>query len=155
MIHNDHTCFALLQEGALFRVPMDPTGDRVYMKTGPESASHIGKPERGAVDPEMPVVMMDFDDMSHRYAPTEIMTRAGMRRVQRYVVHPPGAHDASPIRNEFTAVEFVTEFGSRWEGCARAYIAADLNMVLVGFRSADELTQRWRKVPKSMQQEGS
>lgn len=36
--------------------------------------------------------------------------------VRDIVVHSPGTHKKSPIKNDWVAVEYVTETGSRWKG---------------------------------------
>lgn len=87
----------------------------------------------------------------HRYAPAVVRTCVGMRPVTGYVAHPPGTH-RSPIRAALWAVECRTEVGPRWFGCERAYIAADLGMVVVGHDPRDEVRATWQMVPASLRQ---
>lgn len=97
-----------------------------------------------------------FDDMSHRYAPTEVWVagrgaaRPALRPVQRYIFHPAGTHVESPIQDGIGTLECVTDFGSRWFGCDRAYINAELRMVVVGHNPRDEVRARWELVPEDL-----
>lgn len=65
-------------------------------------------------------------------------------RVLRIQSHPPGTHD-SAIRKDVTAVEIVTEHGSRWYGCQRAWITGGLRMAieLLPGMERDEVVARW------------
>lgn len=50
------------------------------------------------------------------------------------------------------AVEMVTEVGSSWQGCERAYINAELRMVLVFRDLRDEvIIKTWQDVPENLQ----
>lgn len=91
-------------------------------------------------------------DRTPRYTPETVMTLKGIRPVVRAIAHPPGSHPASPIKNEMTAVELVTEAGSRWYGCERAWINSDLRMVVQGCDSRDEARMSWS--PVSPEREG-
>jgi hypothetical protein len=82
-------------------------------------------------------------DMRPRYAPTEIMTLTGIRPLVRWIAHPPGTHPDSPIVNTMTALEGVTSQGSRWFGCAHAYITSERRMVVIGTNDKDEVRMRW------------
>jgi hypothetical protein len=91
-------------------------------------------------------------DTKHRYAPSTVV--CGMRvdvHVQQYKYHPPGTHAHSPIVDTTGALELVTELGSRWYGCDRAYINAELRMVVIGFDARDEVRAKWTVVPKKLQ----
>jgi ABC-type phosphate/phosphonate transport system substrate-binding protein len=39
---------------------------------------------------------------------------------------------------------------SRWYGCIRAYINAELRMVIVGTNSRDEVRAKWEIVPEDL-----
>lgn len=52
--------------------------------------------------------------------------------VRRVVVHPPDSHPRSIIANHMTAVEVVTDLGSRWIGVRDAHIGADLRVYWTG-----------------------
>ena len=55
-----------------------------------------------------------------------------------------------PIRQDANCVELVTEYGSRWFGCERAYINSELRMVVVGFPAKFEEMARWLPVPEHL-----
>ena len=88
----------------------------------------------------------------HRYAPaiTAISGRPQVR-IREYKTYPPGQHPKECcIRNTLTALELVTDYGSRWWGCDDAYINSELRMVVVGdFK--DEIRRKWKVVPKQLQ----
>jgi len=103
-----------------------------------------------------------FDDHSHRYAPTRVVVNYrdnteshnpafAWAEVQGYIVYPPNQHGASPIDNEITAVKAITPLGVRWYGCERAYINAELKLVVVGHNSDDEVRRRWPVVDPKLQ----
>jgi len=49
----------------------------------------------------------------------------------------PGKHDASPIRNDWTAVQVVTDNGTRWHGVKPAIMSVALNKINAGLWQAD------------------
>lgn len=88
-------------------------------------------------------------DMTPRYAPDSlvVMTPGGFRtaRVIGYRAYPPGMHPkASPLVSSITALECLTEFGSRWFGCESARINSELRMVVIGTNVRDEVRMKWR-----------
>ena len=94
---------------------------------------------------------LDELDMIPRYAPAEVMVASVLRTlpVIRWRSYPPGRRETDcPIRPEFTALECVTAAGSRWYGCARAYINSELRMVVIGTNPRDEVRMRWEVVPE-------
>lgn len=92
----------------------------------------------------------DGIDRIERYAPETVMTvRGGMRPVLRWIAHPPGERAGCPIAPEWTALECVTDAGSRWYGCERAWIGSDLRMHVVGFPERDEVRRKWAIVPEA------
>ncbi len=83
-------------------------------------------------------------DTTPRYAPeTVLVLDHGYTPVLGYTGHPPGTHDASPIRNEYTALEIRTCHGSQWWGFDRVWINSELRMVVQGFDSRDEVRASW------------
>jgi len=63
--------------------------------------------------------------------------------VTQTIAHPPNTHPHSPIKNDHTAVEAVTNCGSRWFGTDRAWIGSDLRMhIMVNPR--DEVRRKWQ-----------
>lgn len=84
-------------------------------------------------------------DRIPRYAPSHVIIARAMKLlpVRQYIAHPPNTHPASPIKNEMTALELVTDKGSRWFGCEQAYINSELRMVVIGFDSRDEVRSKW------------
>lgn len=88
-----------------------------------------------------------FDDLTPRYAPTQVMTWEGMRPAVGYVAYPPHQHPPKcPILDEIVALEVITDIGiSRWYGCQEAYINSELKMVIIGADSRDEVRMRWPK----------
>ncbi len=89
-------------------------------------------------------------DLVPRYAPSHVIIarRIKLFPVTSFVAHPAGTHPNSPIKNDMCAVELVTEAGSRWFGCERAYINSELRMVVVGFDSRDEVRSKWEVCSK-------
>lgn len=93
-----------------------------------------------------------FDDREPRYAPQSVIVISGGRgvayraAVDRYLFHPAGSHKG-PIRPDVPALELQTAAGSRWYGCLRAYINAELRMVVIGCSSRDEVRRAWKVVP--------
>ena len=88
-----------------------------------------------------------------RYAPSRviIVTPYGAydAPVLYFRAHPPKSHPvACPLRQDCTAVELVTRYGSRWYGCAKAWINSELRMVVQGFDSRFEEMNAWTKVEK-------
>ncbi len=76
------------------------------------------------------------------------MTLDGVRPVTRWVAHPPSDdRPGCPLVPTVTALECVTDKGSRWYGCERAYINSELRMVVVGFPAAFEAVRAWDVVP--------
>jgi hypothetical protein len=97
-----------------------------------------------------------FDDNSHRYAPDAVLVVNGRKGlyalVQGYYSYPIGAHPPEcPLIKDCVAVKLVTKHGDRWYGCHRAYINAELKMVLVGHNLRDEVRQKWAMVPQDLQ----
>ena len=93
-----------------------------------------------------------MDNTTVRYAPTTMMMKANKGRgfnfykvpVVRYVIHPPNNHPKEcPLVKECTAIEFVTEYGSRWWGVGRAWINSELRVVATGFDVRNELVNKW------------
>lgn len=82
--------------------------------------------------------------MLTHYVPNTVMTLKGRRPVLTVKAHPPNQH-AGPIRADLTAVEVVTDAGSRWYGCARAWIGSDLEMHVEGFDPRFEEMAAWPK----------
>ena len=81
-----------------------------------------------------------------RHAPKTIMTLHGVRPVLRYISHPPGQHPPGcPLVADCTAVEMITDAGSRWQGCEQAVICSSLEMHLIGLNPRNELTRAWPK----------
>jgi len=81
----------------------------------------------------------DFTDMVPRYAPDAVMVPGhGMQPVIQYHSYPPGEHPRNcPIRQDMTVLELVTPCGSRFYGCFKAEINAELRMVVIGGFSLD------------------
>lgn len=90
----------------------------------------------------------DSIDMTPRYAPTEVTLSGRRAPVIRYIVHPPGTH-RGVITPDMTALELVTDRGSRWYGVEDAYINSELKMVVVGTDRRDEVRMAWKVVPKN------
>lgn len=84
-------------------------------------------------------------DLTPRYAPKSVIIAKVMKLcpVVRYVAHPPNTHPQSPINNSMTALECVTEHGSRWFGVESAYINSELRMVITGTDPRDEVRMKW------------
>lgn len=87
-------------------------------------------------------------DTAPRYAPSRVLIvrgrKAGHLPVKTYRVFPPNAHPVGcPIVASLTALECVTEWGSRWWGFERAYINSELRMVVSGFGARDEVRREW------------
>ena len=87
-------------------------------------------------------------DQTPRYTPDAVFCRRLISPVRQAVVHPPNAHERSPIRNELTALELVTANGSRWYGITRGYINSELRMVVEGTNARDEVRMGWSVVPE-------
>lgn len=85
-------------------------------------------------------------DMTPRYAPTTVVVNGGSAPVVQSKVHPPGLHSRSPIRDEMTALELVTEHGSSWYGCQAAWINSESKMVVIGIDPRDEVRMKWKVV---------
>lgn len=82
---------------------------------------------------------------------TEIRGVFGVVPVTAVRFHLAGSFGKDvPIRSDANCVELVTEYGSRWFGCERAYINSELRMVLVGFPAKDEEMSHWLPVPKNL-----
>lgn len=85
-------------------------------------------------------------DMTPRYAPTEVMSiKHGIVPVRTWKIHPPETHFWSPLVNDMTALECVTEHGSRWYGIERGYINSELRMVIEGTNPRDEVRMKWEE----------
>jgi len=63
-----------------------------------------------------------------RIAPASVRVRGAVCQVIQTVIHPPGSHKLSPIKNDLTALELKTRYGSRWYGIRKGYIGSDLCM---------------------------
>lgn len=87
--------------------------------------------------------MPNETDTTPRYTPDFVVCRTTNAPVVRRVVHPPGTHAHSPIRNDMTALELVTEHGSRWYGVERGWINSELRMVVCGFNARFEEMCAW------------
>ena len=82
------------------------------------------------------------DSRIERIVPKEILCLGSVRPVLSVLARVPGSHPGSPIKDDLTAVEIVTEAGSRWLGTERAWIGTDLEMhVLVN--PADDVKRAW------------
>ena len=67
--------------------------------------------------------------------------------VLRTIAHPPGQHpEGCPLVATCTAVELVTEAGSRWWGFERAWIGSDLRMHVAGWDDRNEIVRGWETV---------
>ncbi len=99
-------------------------------------------------------------DMTPRYVPDRTIIaiygkRWGLREkfavapVTQMVFHPAGTHKG-PIKSDWACVQVVTEHGSRWYGCVRAYINSELRMVIVGTPERDEVRMKWEIVPEDL-----
>lgn len=85
-------------------------------------------------------------DQAPRYAPSTVLVRGVPCPVRAYTAHSPGKHPAGcPIAPEFTALEMVTDRGSRWYGFEKAWINSELRMVVSGFAAADTVRARWER----------
>ena len=66
-----------------------------------------------------------------KYAPESVqIIGEGVCKVEGWIVHPPGEHKSSPIRNDMAALELQTSFGSRWYGVTNGWINSELRMVV-------------------------
>jgi hypothetical protein len=83
-------------------------------------------------------------DRVPRYAPDKVIIARAMKLmpVTQAKFHPAGSHKG-PIRSDMNALELVTDAGSRWYGCERAWINSELRMVVVGFDVRDEVRRTW------------
>lgn len=96
-------------------------------------------------------------DMTPRYLPDSFIIanwnlRSGggsSHTVVQCIFHPAGTH-RGPIREDWPAVQAVTEYGSRWFGCTRAYINSELRMVVIGTPQRDEVRMKWEIVPEDL-----
>lgn len=93
-------------------------------------------------------VAPEIIDRQPRYAPrTVLVIGHGEVPVTSYVAHPPGAHPVGcPLVATCTALEMRTAYGSRWWGVEKAWINAELRMVVSGFPAACEIRRKWRRV---------
>ncbi len=88
-------------------------------------------------------------DLQPRYAPDHVFVARLPRGavnvpVIRYHSFPPGTHPANcPLIPTCTALELVTEHGSRWFGVERAWINSELRMVVSGTNPRDEVRMNW------------
>lgn len=79
---------------------------------------------------------------------TTSIYRGGVFRVNvpvtRWIIHPAGAHNDSPIKNDWVAVEIVTPHGSGWQGFRDAAIGPDLRIHCdTTDRERDEVIAKW------------
>ena len=65
--------------------------------------------------------------------------------ITRVVIHAPGTHKHSAIKEELYAVEAVTHLGSRWYGTKRASINSELRVVM-DVNPGDEVLAKWATV---------
>jgi hypothetical protein len=84
-----------------------------------------------------------------RYAPEKtFIVRKGLAYelpIVRYVSHPPNNHPPGcPLVNDCTALEMVTEVGSRWWGFDKCWINSELKMVIQGFDDRNEIVSGWK-----------
>lgn len=77
------------------------------------------------------VLIIDRDSGHGRYAD-----------VIRAIAHPPRTH-SGPIKQEYTALELVTRYGSRWYGFERCWIGPDLRMHVAPINPRDEVVSKW------------
>ena len=98
-------------------------------------------------------------DRVPRYAPQRVViarTRAypynpGYADVLGVKFHVAGSFGSEvPVRRDANCIEVITEYGSRWFGCERAYINSELRMVVVGFPAKFEEMARWLPVPEHL-----
>jgi hypothetical protein len=85
-------------------------------------------------------------DMSPRYAPKIIICKTAWVPVLRYVAHPKGAKpEGCPliVNADDMALECVTERGSRFFICKRAWVNSELRMVVEGTNRRDEVRMAW------------
>ncbi len=102
-------------------------------------------------------------DNTPRYAPDRvIVVKSGVGawdcQVRQYIAHPPGAPTRPTwIDSTLTALELITEKGSRWYGFDRCYINSELRMVVEGFNARDEVLRGWKvcKFPVAKQENGA
>ncbi len=90
-------------------------------------------------------------DTTPRYTPGHVMIASVMKRcpVMSARSYPPGTHPKGCIiRQDCTAVELVTDHGSRWFGFDKARINSELRMVVQGFDSRDEVRSKWEPAAK-------
>ena len=93
-----------------------------------------------------------YHDLTPRYVPDTVMTLHGMQPVTGTRFYPVGTHPAScPIRADMGVLEMRVPFGSScWHGCQRAYINAELRMVIVGIDVRNEVIRKWPVVPEAL-----
>lgn len=83
---------------------------------------------------------------NERIVPDEVMTLKGRQPVTGIVAYLPGpGRVGCPIVSEMMAVEVRTPAGSRWYGCARAWIGADLRMHVTGISPGFTEMMNWPK----------
>lgn len=92
---------------------------------------------------------MKTNAIDWRYAPSKVLNiRYGWLPVARYVAHPAGTHEASPIINSFVALELIDSAGvSHWYGVDEAKINSELRMIARGgfINPVNELARSWKK----------
>ena len=98
-------------------------------------------------------------DRVPRYVPEQIMMFKhkeiygvwGVVPVTGAKFHVAGSFGSEvPVRRDANCIEVITEYGSRWFGCERAYINSELRMVVVGFPAKFEEMARWLPVPEHL-----
>ena len=82
-------------------------------------------------------------DRTPRYVPSTIYCKGATVPVLRVIAHPPGTAKGAHIVPHLTAVELVTERGSRWFGFENAQINSELRMIVSGFDGRDEVRSKW------------
>ena len=91
-----------------------------------------------------------MQDMITRYAPESVRivspklpSHSAVVPVKRHIVHQPQNHTGSPIRDDMTALECVTDYGSRWYGIDKGWINSELRMVIQGTNKKDTARMNW------------
>lgn len=84
-------------------------------------------------------------DRKPRYAPACITFKGQLLPVSQYVAHPPHKHPPDcPLTPDCTALELRTLHVSRWFGFEKAWINAELKVVVSGFPASDEIRRTWQ-----------
>jgi len=81
----------------------------------------------------------------YKQIPEDILSRHSGKKeaVTNVVIHPPGTHSSSPIRNDMSAVEVYLADGSRrWYGTEKAWITSRLTIAMQ-INPKDEVLSKW------------